>query len=62
MTIEKPVKKTRAKKKAPGGILLRMPLVPLRGMNVFPQLAVTFDIARERPPSRLFAKRWKTGR
>ena len=47
MTIEKPVKKARAKKKAPGGILLRMPLVPLRGMNVFPQLAVTFDIARE---------------
>jgi ATP-dependent Lon protease len=29
------------------GILLRVPLVPLRGLNVFPHLAVTFDVARE---------------
>jgi ATP-dependent Lon protease len=29
------------------GILLDMPLVPLRGLNVFPHLAVTFDVARE---------------
>jgi ATP-dependent Lon protease len=44
-------RRTPAKKKAPGrdlpGILLQMPLVPLRGMNVFPRLAVTFDIGRD---------------
>jgi len=29
------------------GIVLCLPLVPLRGMNVFPHLAVTFDIGRD---------------
>ena len=33
--------------KPSAGILLHLPLVPLRGMNVFPHLAVTFDVARD---------------
>ena len=53
---EKPVRIRRKRKSVPGvglhaastaALVLRMPLIPLRGTNVFPRLSLTFDVARE---------------
>jgi ATP-dependent Lon protease len=38
----------RGKAEPPEGIILSMPMIPLRGLVVFPGVSLTFDVAREK--------------